>query len=94
MKIWRNLEKTKLNESGRQKLGRCRRHASRHSIQSYIVTYYMYMYREPLIALGFHQGGALISASVGHMCRIVSACFDFVCIACTKIVPHVKDPIR
>ena len=46
LKIWRNLEKMKLNEPGRQKLGRYRRLVSRHSIPSYILTYYRLRKRE------------------------------------------------
>ena len=60
MKIWTRtdiLEKMKLNEPGRQKLGRYILYispVSRHSIQSYILTYYMLGKREPL---GSHHGG-------------------------------------
>ena len=40
LKIWRNLEKMKLNEPGRQKLGRHRSSESNHhSSQRYILTY-------------------------------------------------------
>ena len=63
LKIWRNLEKIKLNEPGRQKLGRHRSPVSRHGIHSYIMTYYRLRTRELLIALGSHQRGPLISAS-------------------------------
>ena len=52
-----DLEKLKLNEPGRQKLGRHSSPVSRHSIQSYMLTYYRLRKREPLIALGFHEGG-------------------------------------
>ena len=73
---WRNLGEwggggrggVKLNQPGRQKLGRYRSPVSRHSMQSYILTYCrLSRTSEPLIALGSHQGGSgegpLISAS-------------------------------
>ena len=41
----------KLNEPGRQKLGRYGSPVCRHSIQSYTLTYYRLRKREPLIAL-------------------------------------------
>ena len=48
----------KLNEPGSQDLDRYRSPVSRHSIQSYIPTYYRGLEkREPLIALVPHQGG-------------------------------------
>ena len=47
-----NLLTVKLNESGRQKLGRYRSPVSRHSIKSYILAYYRFRKRRPLIALG------------------------------------------
>ena len=50
LKIWRNLENMKLNELGRQKLGRYRSPVSIHDIQSYILTYYRLRKWEPLIA--------------------------------------------
>ena len=59
LRIWRkfgNLKK-KFNEPGRQKVGRCRSPVRRHSMQSYIRTYYRLRKREPLIALGSHQVG-------------------------------------
>ena len=68
LEIWRNLKKMNLNELGRHKLGTCRYGSpvGRHSIQIYILTYYSLRKREPLIALGSHQGGGdgggLISA--------------------------------
>ena len=57
LKILRNLEKMKLNEPGRQNLGTCRYGIPvvRHSIQSYILTYYRLRKREPLIALDSQQ---------------------------------------
>ena len=56
LKMWRHLEKVKLNEPGRQKLGRYRSLVSSHSTQSYNRTYYGLRRREPLIALGCHFG--------------------------------------
>ena len=53
-------------EPGRQKLGRYRSPVSRHSIQSYILTYYRLRKREPLIALGSHQEGN------GEFCKLKS----------------------
>ena len=53
----RDLEKMKLDEPGMQKLGRHSSPVSRHSIQSYILTYGRLRKREPLIALGSHQKG-------------------------------------
>ena len=47
----------KLNEPGRQELGRYRSPVSRHSMQSYTLTYQRLRQREPLIALGSHQVG-------------------------------------
>ena len=65
-------QKMKFNEPVRQKPGRYRSLVSRHSIQSYILTYHRLKKREPLIALGSHQGGwwggALISASAVPHC--------------------------
>ena len=46
----------RLNELGKQKLGRYRNPKSRHSMQSYILTYYRLRMREPLIGLGYHMG--------------------------------------
>ena len=70
-KIWRNFEKIKLNEPGRQKQGRyktrtSRSLVSRHSIQSYILTYYRLRQRESLKfdSTGLPPGGLLISASM------------------------------
>ena len=62
----------KLNEPERQKLGRYRGPVSRHSILSYILSYYRLRNRVPLITLDSHQGeggwgGALISASVDEL---------------------------
>ena len=57
-----DLEEMKWNEPGRQKLGRHRSPVRRHNFQSSILTCYMLRKREPLIALGSHQG-SLISAS-------------------------------
>ena len=52
---WRNFGKMKWNESGRQKLGRSP--VSRHSMKSYIRTYFRRNFeREPLIAIGSHHG--------------------------------------
>ena len=58
------------NEPGKQKLGRYESPVSRHSSQSYILTYHRLIKREHLISLDSHQGwgwgrwgGALISAS-------------------------------
>ena len=47
-----DLEKMKLNASGRQKLGRYRSPESRHSIPNYSLTYWMLRKREPFITLG------------------------------------------
>ena len=52
-----DVDKLKLNEPGRQKLGRHSSPVCRHSIQSYILTYYRLRKREPFIDLGFHEGG-------------------------------------
>ena len=58
-----DLKKKKLNEPGSQELGRYRSPVSRHSIQSYIPTYYRGLeLREP--------GGPLISASAVPRCRL------------------------
>ena len=62
----RNLEKMKVNESGRQKLGIGR---SRHSTQNYTLTNYRLRKREPMIALGSHHGEPLTSASALPGCR-------------------------
>ena len=63
-------EKMKLTESGRQKLG-SRRPVSRCSMQSIILTNSRRREREPLIGLGSHQVGSLLSASIHHgkFCR-------------------------
>ena len=58
----------KLNELGRKKLGRHRSPVSRHSMLSYILTYYRPRKREALIALVWHQGGPLISATAVDHC--------------------------
>ena len=62
---WSNLRKMKLNEPARQKLDRYRNPVSRHSMKSYILTYFRLRKREALIALSSHQRmeGGLISAS-------------------------------
>ena len=61
IKDWRNFEKMKLNELGRQssRLYTGRSPVSRHSMQSYILTNYRLRKREPLnlIALGSYKGG-------------------------------------
>ena len=57
LKTWRHLDKMKFNEPGRHKLGRYRNPVSRHSIQSYILTYCRLRKRDTLIALGSHEGG-------------------------------------
>ena len=69
-KIWGwEMENMKLNEPGRQKLGRYRSHVSRHSIQSYILTYYRLRKRKHLTDWAPTRRGrggaawALISAS-------------------------------
>ena len=49
------MEKMKSNETERQKLYVGRSPESRHSMQSYILTYFRFRKREPLIALGSHQ---------------------------------------
>ena len=63
LKIWRSLEEMKFAEPGRPKLGRHRSPVSRHSIQSYILTYYRLRKRERLIALGSHQGALNVGIS-------------------------------
>ena len=61
LKIWRNLQNTKLNEPGRPKLGIGIEalYVSRHSNKSYILTCFRFRKREPLIALSSHEGGLL-----------------------------------
>ena len=72
------MEKMKLNEPGRQKLGRLRGHVSRHNTKSYILTYYGFKKRELLIALCSHQGGPLIYASaVPHITHSNINCVNF-----------------
>ena len=46
LQIWRTLQKMKLNELGRQKLGRYISPVSRHSVQSYILTYFDLIYQD------------------------------------------------
>ena len=57
VKDWRHLATTKLNGPGRQTFGRCGSPVSRHSMQSYVLTYYRLRQREPLIAPGSYQVG-------------------------------------
>ena len=64
----------KLNEPGRQELSRYRSPVRKHSIQSYILTYYKLRKREPLVAPGSHQEEPLLSASaVPHRMVLVVA---------------------
>ena len=71
LKIWRTLEKMKLNEPERQILGRYRSPVSRHSIRSYILTYCRLKKWEPLIAPCMAPTmGPLISASAVPHCGV------------------------
>ena len=67
LKTWMKFGgKMKLHELGRQKLGKYGSPVSRHSIQSYSLTYFRLRKREPLIALDCHQGGPFSASAVPH----------------------------